>query len=169
MNDHDVITDILKREGGYVDKSADRGGPTKYGITIRTLSAWMGKPATKSDVQALDEFTAREIYTKAYIHTPGFDKIGNDRLRALMIDSGVQHGPGTATKWLQTALGAKPDGQLGPKTMAALGVANEETVYLAVLALRAEYYGRILVNDASQHIFALGWLRRLGEFIKGAV
>lgn len=166
MTTDEMIDDILHREGGYVDHAADKGGPTNFGITQKTLSAWLGRQATKGDVQALDEKTARAIYAKAYVQAPGFDQIKDDRLRALVVDSGVQHGPTTAAKWLQIAVGANPDGKIGPKTLAALNAAKTEAVYLAVLALRTEYYGRILVNDASQHVFALGWLRRIGEFIK---
>ena len=30
-----MIDDILRREGGYVNHPADKGGPTKYGITLK--------------------------------------------------------------------------------------------------------------------------------------
>ena len=34
-----MITDVIRREGGYVNHPADKGGPTKYGITHKTLTA----------------------------------------------------------------------------------------------------------------------------------
>ena len=33
MNIDQYLEDLIKREGGYVNNPADRGGATKYGIT----------------------------------------------------------------------------------------------------------------------------------------
>lgn len=56
-----MIDDIIRREGEYVDHPNDRGGPTKYGITQKTLSQYLGYAAVKSDVQNLDIEVARAI------------------------------------------------------------------------------------------------------------
>jgi lysozyme family protein len=65
MNAIDTILDeIIRREGGYVNHPADRGGPTKYGITAQTLGRWrkLDRPATATEVKALTETEARAIY-----------------------------------------------------------------------------------------------------------
>ena len=49
----DLIDDILRREGGYVNHPADKGGPTNFGITQDTLSRYIGRQALISDVKNL--------------------------------------------------------------------------------------------------------------------
>ena len=80
MTDDDIIAAIIRREGGFVDHAADRGGPTKYGITLAVLAAWRGKAVYGADVQALTQEEARRIYQAHYL-TP-FAAIKNDRERA---------------------------------------------------------------------------------------
>ena len=36
-----IIKEIIRREGGYVNHPNDRGGPTKYGVTHKTLSRYL--------------------------------------------------------------------------------------------------------------------------------
>jgi lysozyme family protein len=67
MTDDAIISEVLAREGGYVDHPADRGGPTNFGITLATLADFVGHPVTASDVRLLDETTARTIYRSRYI------------------------------------------------------------------------------------------------------
>ena len=65
MNPIDTILDeIIRREGGYVNHPADRGGPTNFGITAQTLGSWrkLGRPATTAEVRALTEAEARAVY-----------------------------------------------------------------------------------------------------------
>jgi len=44
MDAANVIYDLIEREGGFSNHPADKGGPTKYGITQQTLSEWRGVP-----------------------------------------------------------------------------------------------------------------------------
>ncbi len=169
MTDTAIIDAILRREGGFVDHPADQGGPTKYGITQRTLKQYRGRPVTVGDLRALGESEARLIYQRLYISGPGFDRISGQRLRALVIDCAVNHGPSRATRWLQAAVGTRVDGVFGPLTLAAANAAEEETLYKRVLAQRCRFYGQIIARDPSQAAFAAGWAARLAEFIEEAV
>lgn len=61
----------LAYEGGYVDHRKDPGGATNLGITIKTLSGWLGRPATKGDVKALTVDKVAPIYRKNYWDAAG--------------------------------------------------------------------------------------------------
>lgn len=159
-----ILDDILAREGGYVDHANDRGGCTNMGITLATLYDWRGRPVTCDDVQRLTRDEARAIYRELYVTRPGFDTLPAGRLQALLIDWGVHSGPRTAIRALQRVLHITADGVLGPKTRAAAAAASPE-IYRLLLQSRGEYIAGILQRDASQRVFAAGWLRRLLEFL----
>ena len=166
MTDSDIIAAIIQREGGYVDNPADRGGPTNHGITQATLSAWLGRPATKGEVQDLTADQASKIYMQNFVDTPGFDKIADDNLRAAVVDAGVNHGPGNATRWLQEIAGVAQDGMYGPATQGAVNALPAAHTCAQFVAARGRFYGRLIANDSSQARFAGGWLDRLGTFIE---
>lgn len=159
------INEILRREGGYVNHSADRGRATNFGITQATLAAWRGQPVTEWQVETMTEAEAREIYRDRYVNKPGFDVIPDAGVKGFLIDYGVNSGPGTAAKALQTVLGVQADGAIGPQTRAAIAaVTNWAAVYNALLAHRALFFLGIVGRDHSQAVFALGWRNRMTEF-----
>lgn len=164
-----VLDDILRREGGYVNHSADRGGPTRFGITAATLGEWraLGRAATREEVAALTEVEARAIYRERYITAPGFESITHSALLALLVDAGVHSGPRRAVLWLQTALDVAADGVLGPKTRMALAAADQDVLYDKVLGQRLRHMGRLITSDPRQAAFAAGWMNRLAEFVEG--
>jgi len=153
MNPIDTILDeIIRREGGYVNHPADRGGATNFGITAQTLGAWrkLGRAATAAEVQALTETEARAIYRQQYITGPGFEAITHPGLLHLLVDAGVNSGPKRAVQWLQSALGVTADGVIGPKTRAALVTADQGVLYGKVLGQRLRHLGRLITNDPRQ-------------------
>jgi lysozyme family protein len=164
MMAEDVITEVLRREGGYVDHPSDRGGPTNYGITLKTLAAWRGQPVTAEDVFALTEAEARDIYRREYVERPGLDQIADPLLRGLLVDYAVHSGPRRAIEELQRVAGVTVDGKLGPQTLSAVAVKGAESLRRGVLRARGRYLARLL-SDPSQRVFAGGWLNRLMEFV----
>ena len=168
MTIDDILDEIIVREGGYVYHPEDRGGPTKYGITMAALSEFAGRPVTRLEVENLSPGTAREIYRQNYVTRPGLDKIQEERLRHQVIDASVHHGPKMAVKLLQRAAnfyGAKlnEDGILGPATLA---VANSgESLVAQMCRERLAFVSRIVRDHPDQLVFLVGWVERITRFL----
>src|SRR3990167_323855 len=112
-----IITDVLRREGWdkVTNDPSDLGGLTQFGLTKRdNPTEWADGKVTEAE--------ARTRYRKKYVEWPRFDKIpaAYSALQAQIIDYGVNSGPQLAIMKLQALIGAKIDGQLGPKSLAAL-------------------------------------------------
>ena len=159
-----IIDGLIKREGGYVHDPVDRGGPTHYGITQRTLRAWRGQVVTAADVRRLTRDEARAIYQRRYVDEPGFATLP-DPLRAQVVDDGVLSGPRQAVKDLQRAIGGVTvDGTLGPQTRAAVARRGVAAVHARLIAVRAARIGRIVQRRPEQARFLRGWLARITAF-----
>lgn len=169
----DALLDrLLQREGGFVDRSEDAGGPTNLGITQTTLDQWrISNALPRMDVASLTTDEARRIYAARYFVTPGYDRIAHRPLQEFMFDFAVNSGPRTATMALQKALDdmgintGPVDGDLGPKTQAALAAAASRMseLYFRVKCERYELLLRYVGADHRQAIFAAGWANRLDE------
>jgi lysozyme family protein len=167
-----MIDDILRREGGYVNHPSDKGGPTKYGITAGTLAHWYGQKSVPAEtVEAMPESTAREIYRQNYYIGPGIDHLPPG-IQPFLFDCAVNHGPSRGIKFLQqvcTDLGQDvvADGKLGPATRnAAIMVVAKHgnDVLKRLIVKRGEFYHAIVAGNSSQRVFFKGWLNRLTEF-----
>lgn len=110
---------IFGHEGGYVNAKTDRGGPTKYGITQRTLAGWRGHPVSSDEVKRLTLAEAREILTRQYAGPIDFDGLPAG-LDYAVLDYAVNSGPGQAVKSLQRVVGVDRDGIMGMQTLAAV-------------------------------------------------
>jgi lysozyme family protein len=169
----EMIDDILRREGGYVDHPADRGGPTNFGITIDTLSRYQGRQALKSEVQSLSEDVARDIYERNYFYGPRIDRLP-EQIQPFVFDCAVNHGARRAVKFVQdvvNAAGRQPpldvDGALGPNTLKGIAWAQEqmgEFFLKALLEERRNFYKVIVAARPSQEVFLKGWMNRVNEF-----
>jgi lysozyme family protein len=180
MDVHELISELIEREGGYVNHPADKGGPTRFGITeaVARAHGYAGPMAQ------LPRDEAVAIYRRLYWLRPRFDQIGERvaRVAAELFDTGANMGPAVAATFLQRALTAlnrggtdypdlTPDGRVGPMTIAALdsflaarGKGSGETVLLRALeALQGERYLRLAEKRPANEAFLYGWLaNRIG-------
>ncbi|MCL6683525.1 glycoside hydrolase family 108 protein [Sphingomonas alba] len=175
-----LIDELIEREGGYVHHPADKGGPTKFGITEAVARAH----GYTGVMTSLPREEAAAIYRRLYWLRPRLDAVAerSERLAAELFDTGVNMGPAVALTFLQRTLTALnrngqdypdlvPDGRIGPATLAALDAflasrgAKGETVLLrAIEALQGERYLRLAERRPANEAFLYGWLaNRIGS------
>ncbi len=156
-----AVQHILEWEGGYSNHAADPGGATKYGITRKTLSEFVGRKVSREEVQAMDRDLAVHIYHRNY-----WKKIMGDRLppaiSLIVMDAAANSGVRTAGRFLQTALNEqgnqlKRDGLIGERTLAAVDRADIAELLDEYIVRRAVFYGALRTFTS----FGLGWARRL--------
>ena len=175
-----LIDALIEREGGYVNHPADKGGPTRFGITEAVARAH-GHGGAMAQLPRAD---AEAIYRRLYWTRPRFDEVARraPRVAAELFDTGANMGPAVAATFLQRALTAlnrcgkdypdlMPDGRVGPVTLAALdafldarGRSGGETVLMRALeALQGERYLRLAERRPANEAFLYGWLaNRIG-------
>lgn len=149
-----ITTDGQKRAVGYTNDPTDRGGETKYGIAKNAN--------TDLNIATLDWEGAKRVYTKRY-WLQGDCQNMSARVAVLHFDGCVNHGVGKAAIFLQTAVGATADGDIGPATIAALNSKNDIDVCNGICDRREEFYRNIVANNPSQGKYINGWLRRIQE------
>lgn len=157
---------MFGHEGGYSNHPSDPGGPTKYGVTLKTLRAHRRNPNLKADdVKALTLAEAEDVYRRSY-----WTQSGGDLLPAGLdysaFDYGVNSGPATAVKRLQRVLGIGQDGIVGSQTLAAIdaypGGVGE------VIKAYGEERMRYLRSLGTWGTFGRGWtIRVTGKDPKG--
>lgn len=159
ITDQSIIDMILLHEGGrYTNDPVDRGGPTRWGITIPVLSLYLGRKATANDIRNLSKETASKIYHMQFVSP--FSRLP-DPLRVNVIDMGVNAGQFRAIWLLQQTIGAAVDGKLGPQTIGMSASREWNPHYIGV---RLAFYEDLIIANRSQIKWRNGWRNRALSF-----
>jgi lysozyme family protein len=174
-----LLDELIRREGGYVDHPADRGGPTNWGITQTTAR----ENGYAGDMRALPRAQAARIYRALYWEKPRFDAVAKiaPKIAAELFDTGVNMGSAVASGFLQRALNALNrngrdyadlivDRQIGLATLDAVarfiavrGLAGETVLLKAIEALQGERYIALAEGRPANEAFLYGWMaNRIG-------
>ncbi len=179
----EIATEIIRREGGFVNDADDPGGATKFGVTIHTmrrlgLDLTEDGKVTVADVKALTINQALDIFKKHYFYRPKIDQLPQP-LQASVFDMQVNSG-GNAIKVLQRLLikfgeDVIADGVLGPQSVRAahnVWVKAPDHLVDAYGIERRNYYYRLADNRPASRKYARkrdggkgGWIVRAEEFI----
>jgi hypothetical protein len=149
---------ILANEGGFTDNPADPGGATNFGITQRTLEAFLGHTVTVDDVKNLSSSTAIEIYRSNYWNIMLCDSVPSG-VDLMLFDYGVNSGPAQAVKTLQGLVGVTQDGAMGKITIPAVAKASPKSLITEMGSARMTFL-RGLPTFAQ---FGTGWTKRVND------
>lgn len=158
------LMQVLDVEKGFVDHPADRGGPTNLGVTQETLSRFLGRPVTVGDVRSLTPEKVAPIYRRFYWDPIRGDELP-DRIAEVLFNQAVHWGPDRPIRCLQVSLGLRPDGIIGPKTIAAIVQAPARHIIFDFLRETHDSYMRTVQADPSQLIFIRGWSNRVFDLL----
>ena len=158
-----IVSRTLEAEGVLSDQAGDRGGLTKYGVTIPAMTEYLGRPATSADILGLTRDGAIDVYYKLYWMRPKFNTLP-PALAEDVFDFAVNSGRSRAVMALQHMVGLAEDGNLGPATSAAviafcakLGPRKFRNEYVIA---RGHFLMRAVQGDPSQLKFLDGWFER---------
>jgi lysozyme family protein len=174
MDLDELIDELIAREGDYANLPADKGGPTRWGITEKVARA----QGYAGDMRALPRAEAAAIYRRLYWLRPGYDRVAAraPAVAAELFDTAVNMGPDTASGFFQRALNALNrngrdyadlvvDRRIGPRTLAALdaflglrGAGGEAVLLKALNALQGERYIALAESRPANEAFLYGWL-----------
>jgi lysozyme family protein len=169
-----IINDVLDLEGDrFTDDPADRGGPTRWGITeaVARANGYTG------DMRTLPRDVAFGIYRRRYVIEPRFSDVMalDPSIGAELVDTGVNMGQDVAAAFLQRWLNAftdgrryaslKVDGNIGNITLDALraflrwrGPMGTTALLRGLNGSQSARYLDLTERDPSQRRFAFGWI-----------
>ena len=161
---------VLKWEGGakYTNSKIDRGGATKYGITIAT---WRtvgydkngdGK-IDENDVKLITEEDITKVLKKNFWDKWKADQIKNQKVAEILVDWLWASGKWGIIK-PQQLLGVKADGIVGKQTLAAVNnYPNQRQLFDAIKSARKAYIDKVIKNDPRQIAHKVGWYNRINS------
>lgn len=167
-----IINEILKREGGYVNDPRDSGGETNFGVTIK-VARDHGYAGSMRD---MPREVAFNIYVKLYWGAVKGDALMSisPELAIEIVDTAVNMGVSRASRFLQRALNVLTDadlvvdGKIGPATLVALGeymvARNDDTTLCKALnCLQGAHYIKLAERREKDRAFVYGWLKNRVE------
>ena len=148
QNDEDfnkILEYLYPQEGGYSNRKADLGGPTKLGVTQTTYD-WYNKrnKIPTKNVKNITKGEATKIYYDYFWKESGASSIKDKGMALMYFDAAVNHGPYYAKKYYKESNGN----------------------YNKFVELRKQHYERMKNNIPKQKENYNGWINRLNNIDK---
>lgn len=156
----------------YTNNKNDKGGPTKYGITLAT---WKkigydkngdGK-INEQDVKLLTRADFDRVFKKNFWDSCKADSINDQSVANMLVDFAYNSGVSRAVRHLQSIVGGKADGIVGKQTLANINnyLLGQQALFEAFKEDRKAYLKSIAVGK--QAVNLNGWLRRVSYITYG--
>ncbi len=140
-----ILEYLYPQEGGYSNRKADLGGPTKLGVTQTTYD-WYNKrnKIPTQNVKNITKGEATKIYYDYFWKESGASSIKDKGMALMYFDAAVNHGPYYAKKYYKESNGN----------------------YNKFVELRKQHYERMKNNIPQQKENYNGWINRLNNIDK---
>lgn len=180
--------ETMGNEGGYANNPADAGGETYKGIARNYWGTWQGwaiidraksaitkQPAYGTNSywpwaqhvnKSLAALTRLQELVMQFYKVNFWDKyrcgeIDNQRVANWLYDHAV-NGGARGAQWIQEALGLIVDGDIGPKSLAAINAADPDTLLLQAREVAKNFRLERVRKHPDQKQFLHSWLSRDG-------
>lgn len=153
-------------EKGISNHASDRGGFTVDGVTLATFRQFYGQDKTEADLRNMTRPQWRHIMKTGYWDICKADQIEDQKLAELIVDWCVNSGTARIRN-VQSILEVRPDGCVGPVTLAAINGGDTAELYRRIMAARTGWFERIVRNDPRQMVNLRGWMNRLRRLEDG--
>jgi lysozyme family protein len=151
-----LLSEVIKREGGYVHDPQDPGGETHYGISKKSYP--------HLDIKNLTIDGAKGIYYNDYYRKYRLGSLPVE-LQEPVLDWLVNSGR-VAIKTLQRLIDTEDDGQIGPETLDRISKYPLNLLVNTYASERIRFYARLVQRKPQMAKFLVGWLNRALLFIR---
>lgn len=160
---------VLKYAGGYVNDPIDKGGATKYDVTLET---WRNMGHDKdgdgdidaNDIKLLTPDDAMIVMKVGYWDRWRADSIKNQSVAESLVEWVWGSG-----KWgvimPQRILAVADDGRVGMQTIASVNSANQKWLHEKIRLAKLQFIADLIKAHPEQERFKNGWVKRINEFM----
>lgn len=150
---------VLRSEGGYVNDRRDPGGATNQGVTQRVYDDFRRRQGLDPrSVRGIEASEVAALYRRNYWDACRCDDLPGG-VDYFVFDFAVNSGVNRAIRYLQRAVHATEDGQIGPATLAAVRAVAPSLIVNDMAASRQAFLEQLPTFDH----FGKGWTRRVDE------
>lgn len=167
-NFNQYLNNLLGVEGGYV---VDHRWPTNYGISQPTFDGYLlSKKMPKKSVKDLTYGEVKDFYQSEFYAKPKIDLVEpiSKGAAGILFDYAVNSGSSKAISDLQSIVGSKADGVIGPKTIKAvekyISKNGDLSLRKALLQRQAEHYDQLVLKNPEKYgRYIDGWKNRVAK------